>query len=200
MGTDQAGAPTESRRWCGSARSEAGINVKKHKLNCFSILAHAFVRLRCSGCRHEKLMAFSCKRCGFCPSSGATTQGGDGGLSGGSRHSYGAGTTLGAVVPDPATPVVCRRSGTADAGAGDRSSRHQPVSARTGWAIQARCRHRSGDPDSALWLGRQLEHPPALPGARWGLSAQRRRTGVRGSGSPHPRSSWRCCGNESSPR
>ena len=36
-------------------------------LEC-GILAHGFLRLRCSECSHEKLVAFSCKRKGFCPS------------------------------------------------------------------------------------------------------------------------------------
>src|SRR5690242_3145989 len=35
------------------------------------ILAHGFLRLRCGECAHEKLVAFSCKRRGFCPSCGA---------------------------------------------------------------------------------------------------------------------------------
>src|SRR5262245_57356532 len=35
------------------------------------ILAHGFLRLCCSECGHEKLVAFSCKRRGFCPSCGA---------------------------------------------------------------------------------------------------------------------------------
>ena len=39
-------------------------------LTC-GILAHGFLRLRCSECGHEKLVAFSCKRRGFCPSCGA---------------------------------------------------------------------------------------------------------------------------------
>ena len=39
-------------------------------LEC-GILAHGFLRLRCGGCGHEKLVAFSCKRRGFCPSCGA---------------------------------------------------------------------------------------------------------------------------------
>ena len=39
-------------------------------LEC-GILAHGFVRLRCAECAHEKLVAFSCKRRGFCPSCGA---------------------------------------------------------------------------------------------------------------------------------
>ena len=39
-------------------------------LEC-GILAHGFLRLRCEDCAHEKLVAFSCKRRGFCPSCGA---------------------------------------------------------------------------------------------------------------------------------
>ena len=35
------------------------------------ILAHGFLRMRCADCAHEKLVAFSCKRRGFCPSCGA---------------------------------------------------------------------------------------------------------------------------------
>jgi len=38
-------------------------------LEC-GILAHGFLRLRCANCAHEKLVAFSCKRRGFCPSCG----------------------------------------------------------------------------------------------------------------------------------
>lgn len=34
-------------------------------------LAYGFVRVKCNGCRHEHLVAFSCKRRGFCPSCGA---------------------------------------------------------------------------------------------------------------------------------
>jgi ribosomal protein S27E len=34
-------------------------------------LEHGFVRVKCDGCRHEHLVAFSCKRRGFCPSCGA---------------------------------------------------------------------------------------------------------------------------------
>ena len=36
-------------------------------LEC-GILAHSFLRLRCGDCGHDKLVAFSCKRRGFCPS------------------------------------------------------------------------------------------------------------------------------------
>ena len=34
-------------------------------------LEHGFLRLACDGCRAERLVAFSCKRRGFCPSCGA---------------------------------------------------------------------------------------------------------------------------------
>jgi hypothetical protein len=36
-------------------------------LQC-GILAHGFLRLRCDTCKQEVLLAFSCKRRGFCPS------------------------------------------------------------------------------------------------------------------------------------
>ena len=35
------------------------------------LLEHGFLRPICDGCRHEHLVAFSCKRRGFCPSCGA---------------------------------------------------------------------------------------------------------------------------------
>ena len=36
-------------------------------LQC-GVLAHGFLRLGCDTCQHEMLLAFSCKRRGFCPS------------------------------------------------------------------------------------------------------------------------------------
>ncbi len=39
-------------------------------LEC-GILAHGFLRVRCNECAQQKLVAFSCKRRGFCPSCGA---------------------------------------------------------------------------------------------------------------------------------
>jgi len=38
-------------------------------LGC-GILAHGFLRLHCDDCGHDRLVAFSCKRRGFCPSCG----------------------------------------------------------------------------------------------------------------------------------
>ena len=33
-------------------------------------MEHGFIRVKCDGCRHELLVAFSCKKRGFCPSCG----------------------------------------------------------------------------------------------------------------------------------
>jgi hypothetical protein len=49
-------------------------NFVKDEFDAFlecGILAHGFLRLRCAQCAHERLVAFSCKRRGFCPSCGA---------------------------------------------------------------------------------------------------------------------------------
>lgn len=39
-------------------------------LKC-GILAHGFLRVKCGSCKHERLVGFSCKRRGFCPSCGS---------------------------------------------------------------------------------------------------------------------------------
>ncbi len=41
----------------------------EHHLKC-GYLEYRFLRVRCESCHHEKLVAFSCKRRGFCPSCG----------------------------------------------------------------------------------------------------------------------------------
>ena len=38
-------------------------------LEC-GILAYGFVRVRCTGCGHDRVVGFSCKGRGFCPSCG----------------------------------------------------------------------------------------------------------------------------------
>ena len=53
-------------------RSLPGYVVREFEdyLKC-GRLEHGFLRVRCDSCHHEKLVAFSCKRRGFCPSCGA---------------------------------------------------------------------------------------------------------------------------------
>ena len=57
--------------------AEAGKQLPAHVRQAFDgylqcgRLEHGFLRLRCDTCHAEDLLAFSCKRCGFCPSCGA---------------------------------------------------------------------------------------------------------------------------------
>ena len=59
------------------AEAKAGADLPQFVKDAFDaflecgILAHGFLRLRCGDCGHDKLVAFSCKRRGFCPSCGA---------------------------------------------------------------------------------------------------------------------------------
>jgi ribosomal protein S27E len=46
------------------------IDEFRNYLRC-GRLKYGFIRVKCDGCRHEHLVAFSCKRRGFCPSCGA---------------------------------------------------------------------------------------------------------------------------------
>jgi ribosomal protein S27E len=47
------------------------IKEFEHYLNCGK-LENGFLRVRCEDCHHERLVAFSCKKRGFCPSCGAS--------------------------------------------------------------------------------------------------------------------------------
>jgi hypothetical protein len=59
------------------AENVAGADLPqfvKEEFDAFSSaasVAHGFLRLRCGDCGHGKLVAFSCKRRGVCPSCGA---------------------------------------------------------------------------------------------------------------------------------
>ena len=46
-------------------------NEFKEFLKC-GVLEHGFLRVKCEDCHHEKLVAFSCKKRGFCASCGAS--------------------------------------------------------------------------------------------------------------------------------
>lgn len=67
----------EPETFLAEIEAHAGSSVPelvKDELEAFlecGILAHGFVRLRCGECAHEKLVAFTCKCRGLCPSCGA---------------------------------------------------------------------------------------------------------------------------------
>lgn len=54
----------------GYALPDFVVKEFEEYLRC-GILAHGFLRAQCEKCHHEMLVAFSCKRRGFCPSCGA---------------------------------------------------------------------------------------------------------------------------------
>jgi hypothetical protein len=68
-------------------------------LQC-GILAHGFLRLGCDTRKHEMLLAFSCKRRGFCPSCGPA-DGPDGGTSGRVCRPLGPDAPMGGVGTHP---------------------------------------------------------------------------------------------------
>jgi hypothetical protein len=132
-------------------------------LEC-GILAHGFLRLRCGDCGHDKLVAFSCKRRGLCPSCGARRM-----------------AQTAAHLVDHFIPHVPVRQWVISL----------PIPLRLLLAAQPKLvtlvlqvvhrvitRHLlgqaglkadeadsgAGHSDSALCLGRQLEHSPSLPG------------------------------------
>ena len=68
-----AAARSQRQRAHGSQHRSA-LRFTKDEFDAFlecGILVHGFLRLRCGECGHDKLLAFSCKRRGFCPSSAA---------------------------------------------------------------------------------------------------------------------------------
>lgn len=54
---------------CGRPLPEFVEKEFREYLKC-GILAHGFIRAQCESCKSERLVAFSCKRRGFCPSCG----------------------------------------------------------------------------------------------------------------------------------
>jgi hypothetical protein len=66
-----------SASFIAHAKASTGAELPRFIENGFhtflecGILAHGFMRLRRGGCGHDRLLAFSCKRRGFCPSGGA---------------------------------------------------------------------------------------------------------------------------------
>jgi ribosomal protein S27E len=50
---------------------DAGGSIVFSDFHLDAELEYGFLRVRCEDCHHERLVAFSCKRRGFCPSCGA---------------------------------------------------------------------------------------------------------------------------------
>jgi hypothetical protein len=128
------------------------------------ILAHGFLRLRCSECAHEKLVAFSCKRRGFCPSCGAR------------RMAETAAHLVDRVIPPvpvrqwvlsfpiPLRILFAAQPQLLAAIAGDPPG-HCQLSNQAGGTETSRRQHRRGHTHPALRLSRQFEYSSALSDA-----------------------------------
>jgi len=72
-----AGTQQHAATFFAQAEAEAGADLPqfvKDEFDAFlecGVLANGFLRLRCGDSAQDKLVAFSCKRRGFCPSCGA---------------------------------------------------------------------------------------------------------------------------------
>ena len=64
--------PVFRQKWLDEGRILPGYVQREFEdyLKC-GRLEHGFMRVRCETCHEERLVAFSCKRRGFCPSCGA---------------------------------------------------------------------------------------------------------------------------------
>jgi len=104
----------------------------RNEFNAFlecGILAHGFLRLRCGDCRRDKLIAFSCKRRGFCPSCRARRMAAHGGPPGRSSQSACAAAPVGTVAADLAAPAAGRATQARDTRAAGRPPRHHALPA-----------------------------------------------------------------------
>ena len=125
----------------------------------YSRLEYGFLWLRCEDCHHERLVAFSCKRRGFCPGCGAR------------RMAESAALSVDAIFPEaPIRHWVLRfpfqlyfllaRYPTS---MGEvlsivyRALSTPPY--QTSRLHQGDSAHRPGDPDPMLWLGTESQSP-----------------------------------------
>ncbi|MBI4636968.1 MAG: transposase zinc-binding domain-containing protein [Candidatus Rokubacteria bacterium] len=60
----------EAARAAGGAHLPAFVEHEFRDFLTCGVLAHGFARVRCDTCAFERLVPFSCKGCGFCPSCG----------------------------------------------------------------------------------------------------------------------------------
>ena len=122
-------------------------------------LEHGFLRVRCEYCHAEHLVAFSCKRRGFCPSCGAR------------RMAESAALLVDEVFPEqpvrqwvlsfPVSLALPVRQPPDDhgTGAGHRLPRHCHASDQEGRLQPQDGPHRRGHADPALWLCAEPQYP-----------------------------------------
>ena len=129
------------------------------------------MRVRCEHCHAEKLVAFSCKKRGFCPSCGAR------------RMAETAALLADEVLPERplrqwvlSLPIALRfllatDPDASDAGAGCGVSHHFRLLVGDGRCHSRHRRHRCRHADSALRLGAEPERALSHDLSRWRVSA-----------------------------
>ncbi len=127
------------------------------------ILAHGFLRVRCGDCAHEKLLAFSCKRRGFCPACGAR------------RMAETAAHLVEQVIPHvpvrqwvvsfpiPLRHLVCDPTTAALSGVAGHPPRPLDLSDPPNRVDTRPGPHQRGDPHPTLRLYGQSQYSPPLP-------------------------------------
>ncbi|QIG04736.1 hypothetical protein GTK47_04985 [Proteus sp. ZN5] len=120
-------------------------------------LEHGFLRVRCESCHAEHLVAFSCKRRGFCPSCGAR------------RMAESAALLVDEVLPEQpmrqwvlSFPFQLRflfasRPEIMGVGAGHRLPRHCHAPGQESGPYPPSGQDGRGHPDPAFWIGAQSE-------------------------------------------
>ena len=111
------------------------VKVEFHAFLECGILAHGFLRLRCGDCGHDKLVAFSCKGRGFCPSCGARRMAQTAANLVDHVISARAGAPVGAGAAHSLAVVVGVASRAAHAGAGGRAPGDHRIPARVLWSL-----------------------------------------------------------------
>lgn len=161
-----AGPIRRQARLHHTAESAAGADLLAFVKNEFDAilecgsLAHGLLPLRCDDCGHDKWVAFSCKRRGFCPSCW------------GRRLAWTAAHRVVPVIPhlpvrqwglvavDSALAVAGRAIQAGDARAAGCAPRHHVQPARAGRAQSQRGPQRSRHADPALGLSGQSQYRP----------------------------------------
>ncbi|MEO5735182.1 MAG: transposase zinc-binding domain-containing protein [Rubrivivax sp.] len=92
------------------------------------MLAHGFLRLLCGDCGHDKLVAFSCKRRGVCPSCGARRMA----QTAAHLSQIDAPQPVGSVAAHPAATATGRATQSGGARAPGDAPRHYALPARSG--------------------------------------------------------------------
>ncbi len=131
-------------------------------------LEYGFMRVRCEDCHHERLVAFSCKRRGFCPSCGAR------------RMAESAALLIDEVFPRAHSPVGAQLSFPATLFAGSPSPADGPgLEYRLSYTLnssdqksrlhQSLCTNWLSDSYPTLWLRAKSQCPLPHAVSRWCL-------------------------------